>query len=149
MEHNFEISLLYFYYLDYLLLALWLIVSLASIYVSLQSHRLDFSIEVLKLIWLSMLFVPCASSFISIEFFVLNLVGWFGSLFNKFIIFLYSLLYYCIDIKVINNFLFYFWRYISFFKYFFIMLICNCFWIILLWIFWIFVILSSYDSATA
>ena len=29
-----------------------------------------------------------------------------------------------------------FWRYIFFFRYFFIMLICNCFWIISLWIFW-------------
>ena len=29
-----------------------------------------------------------------------------------------------------------FWKYIFFFRYFFIMLICNCFWIISLWIFW-------------
>ena len=30
----------------------------------------------------------------------------------------------------------FFWRYIPFFRYFLIMLICNCFWIILLWTFW-------------
>ena len=47
------------------------------------------------------------------------------------------LLYYYINLRslIILSF---FWRYISFFRYFFIMLICNCFWIILLWIFWIF-----------
>ena len=33
-------------------------------------------------------------------------------------------------------FLSFFWRYISFFRYYFIILIYNCFWIILLWNFW-------------
>ena len=46
------------------------------------------------------------------------------------------LLYYYINTKTTNNILPSFWRYISFFRYSFIILICNCFWIILLWIFW-------------
>ena len=38
--------------------------------------------------------------------------------------------------RIINNFLSLFWRYISFIRYFFIMLICKCFSITLLKIFW-------------
>ena len=38
---------------------------------------------------------------------------------------------------MINKFLSFFWRYMSFFRYFFPMLIYNWFWIVLLWIFWI------------
>ena len=45
------------------------------------------------------------------------------------------LLYYHINTKIINNFLSFFWRYVSF-QCFFIILICDCFWIILLLIFW-------------
>ena len=78
------------------------------IYASLQSHNPDFNIEVLNLIWLLVLYVPCVPSFISTQFFVLNLVSWFGVLSNKFIIFWFfdfSLLYYYINIKIIKNFL--------------------------------------------
>ena len=46
-----------------------------SVYASLQSHQVDFNIEVLNLTWLLVLYVPRASSFISTQFFVLNLVG--------------------------------------------------------------------------
>ena len=48
---------------------------LTRIYASLQSHKLDFSIAVLNLIWLLTLYVPLDSSLISIQFFVLNLEG--------------------------------------------------------------------------
>ena len=41
-----------------------------------------------------MLYLPCVSSFISNQSFVLNLDGWFGVLTNKFIIFNILLLYY-------------------------------------------------------
>ena len=40
-------------------------VPLTIIYSSLSSHKLDFSFEVLNLIWLSLLYVPRASLFIS------------------------------------------------------------------------------------
>ena len=48
---------------------------LASIYASLQSHKLDLSIDALKLICLLTEYVPLDSSFISTQFFVLNLDG--------------------------------------------------------------------------
>ena len=49
------------------------IVHLASIHASLKSHKLNFNIVVLNLIWLLVLYVPRESSFISTRFFVLNL----------------------------------------------------------------------------
>ena len=61
----------------------YVIYPLTSMYESLQSHKLDFYIEVLYLGWLLALYVPT-------QFFVLNLSGWFGVLSNKFIIFWYS-----------------------------------------------------------
>ena len=70
-----------------------------------------------------------------LKFFVLNLVGWFGVLSNKFIIFWYSIIMLLFQSQIIKTFLSLFWRYISFFRYFFIILIFNCFWMILLWIF--------------
>ena len=48
-------------------------VPLISIYASLKSHKLDFNIWDLNLILLLALYVPLESSFISIQFFVLNL----------------------------------------------------------------------------
>ena len=48
-----------------------------------------FSIEVLKLIWVLVLYIQCESSLISTQFFVLNLHGWFVVLSNKFIFFWY------------------------------------------------------------
>ena len=72
------------------------------------------------------------SSFISTQIFVLNLAGWFGVLANKFIIFDIPSLYHYINIKTISNLLFFFWKCKSFFRYFFIILICNCVWIILI-----------------
>ena len=60
------------------------------IYASLEPHTLDLNIEVLNLIWLLVLYVPRDLSFISTQFFVLNLVGWVGALSKKFIIFWYS-----------------------------------------------------------
>ena len=47
-----------------------------------------------------------------------------------------------------NKFLSFFWRYISFFRYFFIVLICNCFCIILLQISFKFCNSVSYFSIT-
>ena len=46
-----------------------------------------------------MLYVPRASSFISAQIFVLNLVSWFGVQSNKFIIFLFLLLYYYTNLR--------------------------------------------------
>ena len=57
------------------------------------------------------------------------------------------LLYRDISITIINNFLSFFWKYISFFRYLFNILICNCLWIILSWIFrnfWDFLIFHYY-----
>ena len=53
--------------------------------------RFDFSIEVLGLVWLLVSCIPRVSSFISIQFFVLNLDFRFGVLSNRFIIFWYSI----------------------------------------------------------
>ena len=63
---------------------------------------------------------------------------------HKFNVFWYSI----ILAQIIGNFLSFFWRNISFFRYFFFMLICNCFWIILLQVLKIFVILPSKNLAT-
>ena len=76
-----------------------------------------------------MLYVSRESSFISAQFFFQNFVGWFVVLSQKFIIFWYSIVALLYLSQIINNFLSFFWRYISFFSYFFIMFICNCFWI--------------------
>ena len=60
---------------------------LATIYESLKSHKLDLSIDVLKLICLLAEYVRLDSLFISTQFFVLNLDGWFDAWSNKFSIF--------------------------------------------------------------
>ena len=54
---------------------LTVIFPLTSIDSSLQSHNVDFRIVVLSLIWLLTLYDPLYSSFISTQFFVLNLDG--------------------------------------------------------------------------
>ena len=76
-----------------------------------------------------MLYASRASPFISIQFFVLKLDGWFSVLSNKFI----PLWYYFINLR--SSIIFCISSYIFFFGYFFIMLICNSLWIILLWVF--------------
>ena len=86
-------------------------------------------------------YVPREPSFISTQFFVLNLDGWFGILPNKFLFFQYSTIMLSYKSQIINIFLSS--RDTFFFRYFIIMLICNCFWIILLRSFWNFVILSA------
>ena len=72
---------------------LTVIFPVTSIYASLQSHKLDLSIDVLNLICLLGEYVPLASSFISTQFLVLNLDGLFDPSF-KFAIFGIPLLYY-------------------------------------------------------
>ena len=67
------------------------------IYISLKSHKLD--IVVFNLIWLLVVYVPHASSFISTQFFILILDGWCGPLYSKFIIF--SVFYYYIIILIL------------------------------------------------
>ena len=69
-----------------------------------------------------MLCVTRDSSSISIHFFVLNLVDWFGVLSNKFIIFWYFHFYYYINIKIINNVLYFFWIYIYIYIYIYLSL---------------------------
>ena len=66
-------------------------VPLTTIYASLWLHKLDINVEVLNLIWLFLLYVPCHSKLISTQFFVLSLGGWFGALSNKFFYFWYSI----------------------------------------------------------
>ena len=59
-------------FLNYWQLHLWLscfltdAIPLASMFGSLQSHKFEFNIEVLNMIWLLVLYVPRESSFISI-----------------------------------------------------------------------------------
>ena len=66
-------------------------VPLKRMYASLQSHKIDFNIEVLDLTWLLVLYVPCESSLTSTQFSVLIWDDWFGVLSNKFIIVWYSI----------------------------------------------------------
>ena len=68
------------------------IVALTCVYVSLESHKFDYIIEVSIQMSLPAVCVPGDSSFISIEFLVLKLVGWFVLPSNKFIIFYIPLL---------------------------------------------------------
>ena len=74
----------------------FIIVSFTSISKSLESHKLDFSIENLNLIWLLVLYVTCESSFILTQLFFLNLNGLFGVLSKKILIFGVLLLCYYI-----------------------------------------------------
>ena len=70
---------------------------------------------VLNLIWVLTLYVPLDSSFLSTQFFVLNLDSWFGVLSNKFIIFDIQLLYYYTNLNSsIISYLFYGDIYLSF-----------------------------------
>ena len=73
------------------------IVPLETIYVSLKSHKLD--IVVFNLIWLLVVYVPHASSFISTQFFILILDCWCGPLYSKFVIF--SIFHYYIIILIL------------------------------------------------
>ena len=52
-----------------------IIVPLTCVYTSLQSHKRDFNIVALNLVWLLVLYVLRESSFISAQIFVLNLYG--------------------------------------------------------------------------
>ena len=63
------------------------IVPFRSMYASLKSQRFDLSIVVWNLIWLSVLYVPRASTFTSTQFFVVNFDGLLLVLFSKFLIF--------------------------------------------------------------
>ena len=54
---------------------LTVIFHLTGIYTSLQSDKLDFNIVVSNLISLPVLYIPLNSSFISTQYFVLNLGG--------------------------------------------------------------------------
>ena len=82
------------------------------------------------------LYLPRKLSFISTQYFVLNLDGWFVALSRKFIIFWYFINLLLYKYQTINNFLLFFWRNIFFFRYFFIIIIRNCFWIIMWWTSW-------------
>ena len=73
------------------------IVPLETIYISLKSHKLD--IVVFNLIWLLVVYVPHASSFISTQFFILILDCWCGPLYSKFVIF--SIFHYYIIILIL------------------------------------------------
>ena len=82
-----------------------------------------------------MLWVPQESAFISTQFFILNLGGRFGVL-SKFSFYFLVFHYYITTSSTILSF--FFWRCVSFFRYFFSMLInfcfiCNCLWTILWW----------------
>ena len=85
------------------------IVPLTSIYPSPKLQKHSFSIEVLNLIVLFLLYVPRASSFISTQLFILNLDGWFGVLSRTFIINI--ILYFYINLSYYINPLYYFLYY--------------------------------------
>ena len=95
MVHNFQILLFYFFHLIILHHNCSFSIDCYSstyIYICIsKSHKPDFNIEVLNLIWPSLLCVPCASSFISTQVFVVNLDGSFGVLSNKFLTLCYSI----------------------------------------------------------
>ena len=102
-------------------------------------YKFDLIIEILNLFWLLALCTPGDSSFIWSQFYVLNSDGWFVVSFIKSIIFWYSFIILINQSWLINYLLSFFWRYMSFFRYFSIkfsifIFICNCFWIILWWI---------------
>ena len=61
-------------------------------YASLYSHKLGFSIVVLNLMPLLVLYTPVDWPFISNQFFVLNLDSWSGVLSSKYNIFWYSII---------------------------------------------------------
>ena len=86
-----------FFYLHYLRHVTTDIVPLETIYVSLKSHKLD--IVVFNLVWLLVVYVPHASSFISTQFFILILDCWCGPLYSKFVIF--SIFHYYIIILIL------------------------------------------------
>ena len=71
---------------------LTVIFPLTSIYVSLQSRKLDLSIVVLSLTCLSEEYSTLTLSRISTQILVLNLYGLFDSSFNKFAIFWYPVI---------------------------------------------------------
>ena len=80
------------------------IVLLICIYSSLESHTFDLIIEVLTLIWLMTLYVPSDLSFISTQFLILNLDGWFvvssiSLLFFDIPLLYYIILYYYINLR--------------------------------------------------
>ena len=73
-------------------------VPLKSIYVSLESHKVDLSIKLLNLSWLSFLYIPRYSSFISTKFLGLNIDVWFDCL-TSLLLFHIPLLYYYIYLR--------------------------------------------------
>ena len=76
-----------------------------------------------------MLYFSCVSSFISTQFFIVNLDGWFGVLSKKIIIFWYSI------IKLRSSIILCLSSGDIYLSLGIIMLICSCLWIILLWSF--------------
>ena len=70
---NITLSLVLFAAAPAAAVLLTVLFPLASIYASLQSHKLDFNILVSNLISLLVLYIPLNSPFISTQFFVLNL----------------------------------------------------------------------------
>ena len=77
-------------------------------------------------------------SFVSSQFTAFHLGGWFRLISKEFVIVILLLIIYILFINSSSisdhqQFFSFFWRYISFLRYFFIMLICKYFWIILLW----------------
>ena len=80
--------------------------------------------------------VPRDSSFMSTQFFILILDGWFGVLSNKFLLFdIFDILYDYINHRSSIIFCLSSGD-ISYIRYFVIMFVCNCFCIILWWTFW-------------
>ena len=100
------------------------IVLLTSIYALLWSHKLDLTTEVLNLIWLSLLHVPRDSSFILSQCFDLNE---FVDLVYFPTCLLFPMFHYYTIISNIRLSIIFCLSFggISFFRYFFIILICN------------------------
>ena len=114
----FDIALLYYH--KNVRLSIHFCLSSGKIYLSLRISSSCSFLIVSELFYCNC-FVIFSAILLPIKLLVACAVFWYYII----------ILYYS---KFINNLLSFFWRYISFFTYFFIIPICNCFWIILLWI---------------
>ena len=89
----------------------------------MSSFRYFFIILIYNCFWIILLWI--FETFIILSVILLSI---------KFIIFWYSIIILFYECQIINNFFSFLWISISFFKYFFIIFIFNCFWITLVWI---------------
>ena len=98
------------------------IVPLKSIY---PPHKLDFKLEIKFNLTLGIILSMHVIIYFNPIF--CSKSSWLTSCLTSLLFFDISLLYYYIKYQTINSFLSFYWRCISFFRYFFIIFICTCF----------------------